>query len=67
LPPGVYRSGEPILITPIHLLQFGSELSGTADPGTRIVAVIEHARAHGKKSGTAIGSPRLVFDRASGG
>jgi DNA invertase Pin-like site-specific DNA recombinase len=30
----------------------------------RVVAGIEHARVHGTKSGSAIGRPRSVFDRA---
>jgi DNA invertase Pin-like site-specific DNA recombinase len=30
----------------------------------RVVAGIEHARVHGTKSGSAIGRPRAVFDRA---
>jgi DNA invertase Pin-like site-specific DNA recombinase len=30
----------------------------------RVVAGIEHARVHGTKSGSAIGRPRVVFDRA---
>jgi DNA invertase Pin-like site-specific DNA recombinase len=30
----------------------------------RVVAGIEHARNHGTKSGSAIGRPRVVFDRA---
>jgi DNA invertase Pin-like site-specific DNA recombinase len=31
----------------------------------RVVAGIEHARVHGTKSGSAIGRPRAVFDRAA--
>jgi DNA invertase Pin-like site-specific DNA recombinase len=31
----------------------------------RVVAGIEHARVHGTKSGSAIGRPRVVFDRAA--
>jgi DNA invertase Pin-like site-specific DNA recombinase len=31
----------------------------------RVVAGIEHARNHGTKSGSAIGRPRVVFDRAA--
>ena len=30
----------------------------------RVVAGIEHARVHGTKSGSAIGRPRAIFDRA---
>jgi len=30
----------------------------------RVVAGIEHARVHGTKSGSAIGRPHVVFDRA---
>jgi DNA invertase Pin-like site-specific DNA recombinase len=31
----------------------------------RVVAGIEHARVHGTKSGSAIGRPRAIFDRAA--
>jgi DNA invertase Pin-like site-specific DNA recombinase len=31
----------------------------------RVVAGIEHARVHGTKSGSDIGRPRVVSDRAS--
>lgn len=31
----------------------------------RIVAGLEHAKAHGTKSGFAVGRPRAVFDRAA--
>ena len=31
----------------------------------RIVAGLEHAKAHGTKSGAAVGRPRAVFDRAA--
>jgi DNA invertase Pin-like site-specific DNA recombinase len=30
----------------------------------RVMAGVEHARRHGTKSGSAIGRPRVVFDRA---
>jgi DNA invertase Pin-like site-specific DNA recombinase len=30
----------------------------------RVIAGLEHARARGTKSGSAIGRPRAVFDRA---